>query len=626
MFTDGDAGRPQVRPCTGGNTYRIAVSRDGRHLLSRHSGDRTRLWDLSTRMPLAEGTPDYSVAFGVEPGTVIGTSDGVLYRFDVATGQTQKQAWPYSYGQFLPGPDGMPWFLTTDDEADKQLVDIATGTVHCTLSGATEHLAAGSLSQDGYWLATSSSAPRGEPVRIWSTTDGIQRWELPYPGTVWEVVLLPGGRCAVAHKDTTQIWDLTARAVVAEFTGTDLALSSDGSRLAIADEDAGVRIYSTTDWETLVELPDPGSVGAVTFTPDGEYLVTGHDDDSIIRLWDSCTGEFAFDLGGVTREVHALAFSPDGQRLATVVDEEVRVWETGTGRAAYRLPSAGYAVQAVAYSPDGGLFAVADDETVRFWDATTGTPAGALEPTGSAVLALAWSPDGGMLATTGEDGTIHVRDAGTWHSRAVLTGPSRPVWYAAFHPEGRHLVVADDETVCAWDIAAEKQVSCLAQAEGRVDAVAIAPDGRGFAVGIYDRFRGRILSIYEAAGMEPAEPYTEVVSALAYSPDGALAVGDEASHVTVYSNPASGDFDGWLEGHAGLVLSLAYSPDSRLLAVGTSNGTVHLWDAKAERRLAMLIALDDGGSASVYDGQRHIVGGTPNGEFWFLTTPPSQDI
>ncbi|MEU7908550.1 WD40 repeat domain-containing protein [Actinoplanes sp. NPDC049118] len=630
MFTDNDGSWPQVRPSTGGDTFLIQFSPDGRYLMSTHAGDRQRVWDLATRTPLAEWTGGDEPVFDVEPATVVDFADGVLHRTDVRTGRTRSQAWPYEFGCRLYGLDGRLEYLVTAGKAEKVLVDVGTGAVRCTLSGAGERFGRAALSSDGAWLATYSFSDRDEPVRIWSTADGVERLAIPGDG-VSEVVFLPGGgRCVIAEDDTTRVWDLGTEKVVARLDGATIALSGDGTRLAVtggddfdygfddeADEDegAGVVIYSTATWKPVVTLEDAGPVGVMAFSPDGAYLATGHDDDSIIRVWDSFTGRLAYELSGVTREVHALAFSADGQRLSTVTDDRVRVWEVGAARPAHRLPAHRGEVNAVAYRPGGGLLAVADDETVRFWDAATAAPAGALPATGSPVLALAYSPDGATLATAGADGTIHLW-AGDGSSAGVLKGQGRPAWYAAFHPGGGHLVVADDESVCLWDIATGALVLQLAELTDRVDAVAIAPDGQGFAIGSSDEYGSATLSLYRTAGTEPARPYTHTVGALAYSPGGALAAGSDDNAVHLFADPGSGRGNAGFEGHTGLIRSLAYSPDGRLLAVGCDNGTVLLWDAESRQRLAMLIALDDGGSATVRAGGQPVVDGSPNGEFW----------
>ncbi|WP_170047356.1 WD40 repeat domain-containing protein [Couchioplanes caeruleus] len=619
-MSDDDGLWPQMRPSDAGSTSTLGISSDGRLLFSGHSGDRLRVWDLTTRTPLAEWNEYGDAVFGVEPDTLLVHHYQALLTLDIRTGRTRSRPWPYRAGHLLPGVGGSPWYLVIRSEDDKQLVDVATGALRCTLAAPPGPLGWGVSSPDGRWLATNPAYGKDRSVRIWSTADGSLYRELPHPDSVSSVAFLPdGARCVTAGRDAIRVWDLAGGDLVTELPGSRLALAADGSLLAVADDEQ-VRVYATAGWEVVGVLPPHGKVWAIAFTPDGALLATGSLADSTVRGWDAATGQLAYELGGVTREMHAVAFSPDGQRLATAADDTaVRVWATGDGALMHRVTGHVGAVNAVAYSPGGGLLAVADDETVRFWDAASGASVGALPGLGAPVYALAYSPDGARLATGDHDGAIRIWDAGTWRELREWTEHRNPIWYMAFSPDGRYLVVADDEMVCAWDSSTGSFAGRLAEPVRRLDEVAVAPDGRGFALGVTARYDGRALSIYQAPATTPAQPRTGTVRALAYSPDGALAVGTDDATVQIYPDPASGKCDGWLDGHTGLVRSLAYSPDGRMLAVGCANAAVHLWDVAAERRIAVLVALDDGGSATLRSGGEHrVVDGVPNGEFWYL--------
>ncbi|RYP26645.1 hypothetical protein DL768_011615 [Monosporascus sp. mg162] len=114
-------------------------------------------------------------------------------------------------------------------------------------------------------------------------------------------------------------------------------------------------------------------VHAVAFSPEGQTLASASNDRTV-RLWDAATGAYRQTLEGHSDWVHAVAFSPDGQTLASASnDRTVRLWDAATG--AYRQTLEGHSdwVHAVAFSPDGQTLASAsDDRTVRLWDAVTG--------------------------------------------------------------------------------------------------------------------------------------------------------------------------------------------------------------------------------------------------------------
>src|SRR5207245_1421030 len=103
--------------------------------------------------------------------------------------------------------------------------------------------------------------------------------------------------------------------------------------------------------------------------------------------------------------VYALAYSPDGTRLATGdKDGFVKIWDVATGRELLTYRGHKDAVNAVAYSPDGKLIASAgDDRTVRLWEPATGKDKFTLAEHIDKVTSVAFHPDGKMLASGGAD-------------------------------------------------------------------------------------------------------------------------------------------------------------------------------------------------------------------------------
>jgi hypothetical protein len=283
-------------------------------------------------------------------------------------------------------------------------------------------------------------------------------------------------------------------------TGVDranaLAYSPDGRWLAVGTA-TGWGLYEAQTFTPLHFVATGLAVRGLAFSPDGQSLATGGY-DPIVRLWRAADGALLQELHGHGGWVRSLSFSADGATLATASDDDsVRLWRLSDGAAALVLTEHQAGVRAVALSPDGATLATGGaDNIVRLWRAADGALLRELPGHTGWVRCLAFSPDGLTLASGGFDTTARLWRVADGLPLATLAGHTASVLSVAFSPDGAVLATGSvDTTVGLWRAAdpstcdGGKCGAPLARLAGHADfvlTVAFSPDGQALASGAVD--------------------------------------------------------------------------------------------------------------------------------------------
>jgi WD40 repeat protein len=382
-------------------------------------------------------------------------------------------------------------------------------------------------------------------------------------------------------------------------------------------------------------------VHAVAWSPDGSRLASAAGDGSV-RIWNTATGEaVGHPLRGHRDEgIRSVAWSPDGTRLASAYDDTtVMLWDPATGQPVGRplgggahKPQGDTTSGAVAWSPDGTRLAAAGkDDTVVLWNVSTGQQVGKALPSGG-IWSVAWSRDGSRLATAGWDNTVRLWEVRTGQAVGKpLRGHTTWVTSVTWSPDGTRLASADfGHTVLIWDARSTRaRPKSLGDQAG--NQVAWSPDGSrlasaGVAVRLWAAATGNRLG-------EPVKDYeaTKFISRLlsvAWSPDGMrLASGNSDGTIRIWTLTESSATRPPTARHpiaasAGGVSDLAWSPDGRRLASGGSDGTVRFWAPRSGLQAGRPLR-DPNGVRSVAwspDGSRLASSGDKEIRIWDATT------
>ncbi|MCA1685369.1 MAG: WD40 repeat domain-containing protein, partial [Planctomycetia bacterium] len=305
--------------------------------------------------------------------------------------------------------------------------------------------------------------------------------------------------------------------------------------------------------------------------------------------------------------VTALAYSPDGKRLAVAGYREVLVVNPSTGQTVQRLGGFPDQVTSVAFHPDGLRLAGAGglagrQGEVRLWGLEKGAvwrESGVLRGHDDTVLAVAWRPKSDQIASASLDELILVRETASGKLVRTIKNHADIVSALAYSPDGTRLASGSaDKTAKLYDAETGLQVSGLSGHNEAVLSVAFSPDGKHLATGGADR-QIRTWTLSNTSNPDKGFGHTGPVYALAYRPDGTALLagaGGKPSFLTYKADNGQRVVNikedllpqDW-------VYAVAASPDNLEAAVGGWDGVVSLWSLKTGERLRAFVPGRDEG-------------------------------
>lgn len=290
---------------------------------------------------------------------------------------------------------------------------------------------------------------------------------------VMSIAFSPNGKVLVSASldNSVRSWDVQSgeqKAILACCNKRDLnsvAFSPDGETVAVGVNSGRVDIINAQAATIKLQLvppssgasinPAPGTVKSITFSKDGNLLASG-DADGHVLLWETQAGKYKQVLH-VHHPINSIAFSPNGQLIATAAYDFANIWDAKTGdwkRKLYSYDVGSGPVYSVAFSPDGRTIATGDSSgKIILWDTETGSVVRILMGHSSNVYSVCFSPDGRYIASGSNDDTVRIWETQTGNIKQVLSD-NWDVFSVAFSPDGKLIAGAgQNKTIKLWNTA-----------------------------------------------------------------------------------------------------------------------------------------------------------------------------
>ncbi|MFO0871938.1 MAG: serine/threonine-protein kinase [Pirellulales bacterium] len=320
------------------------------------------------------------------------------------------------------------------------------------------------------------------------------------------------------------------------------------------------------------------AVNAVAFSPDGKRLATASGDQSI-KLWDLETGAELRTLRGHAAPVTSVAFRADGEQLVSGGgDRNLMLWNVETGETLNTLFGHRDGVTCVAFSSDGKrIVSASNDRTVRIWDAATGDEHATIKGHATGVRQVALSADG-LLATAGYDESVKLWNVETTREAQFLKFGGLSGWSRigiAFTSDCQSLTAAAS-AVRTWNLSSPEEKTFEAVGEFRhrpvfsADRKRLSASSPSHAIRVWEAETGTEICVLRG--------HKDFIATIEFSPDGRwLASASQDREVKLW-DLADGSLKWSFTGQRGIIQGLAFSADSKLL--GSAHSSLKIWNVE----------------------------------------------
>lgn len=306
-------------------------------------------------------------------------------------------------------------------------------------------------------------------------------------------------------------------------------------------------------------------VSALAWSSDGNFIASSAGNS--VHIWEALTGNLIFEHYGHSK-VNAVSFSPDGTRIASAGTEgTLQIWDISSNEKIITL--------------NGPLSAPNSKQSLPLWTGIIGYQQ-QTSKLSTEINALAWSPDGTYIAAASSDASIYMWNAAYHGDTPFFTYKKHldAVQCLSWSPDGKYIASgSSDHTVHIWDPTSGKERFTYNGHSSAVGGITWLPDSQRISSVAVNQ---SIVHLWNATMGKPLRGYNlpnPWQKAFAWSLDGKrFATGDSDKNVKLW-DVKTGDNLFTYNGHSGAINALAWSPNGTLIASASVDKTVQVWQA-----------------------------------------------
>ncbi|MBT31266.1 MAG: hypothetical protein CMO01_16550 [Thalassobius sp.] len=583
-------------------------------------------------------------------------SDGVIKLWDIASGRILRTLDGHSskVNAISFSSDGKLLVSGSYDQTVK-VWEVSTGMNIQTLEGHTSPIQTVAFSPDDLIVASGSGDfskdSSDTSIKIWEVLTGkmIHSFE-GHEKSTSTLTFNSNGRYLVSGgwDNKVILWSLSNNKKLREYCGhtekiNTVKFNPDGMSFASCSQDKTIKTWDIVSGEMLYNLPDNlGNSNSFSYSVDGRYIISGGLNHQI-NMWRSQNGkllksfptklswissvvynpegniiacgneleqtvvlnvekgEMICKLTGYSKKITGLSFNSTGDKLAIVNDgKDIILWDMPSGKIYQKLQGHKGDIRSIAFAPNGNeILSGSADKTAVVWksDKDGNNNRHIFKAHRKGIFSVAYHPSGKIFASGSADGTVILWERDTYRSIDTLFGNTKayyePAWNLDFSPNGKFLLSAGHNSLLkVWDITSGNLIAKAKANEGAVRAVKTSHDGQFIFTAGFDKsikkWSGNGSIINEFNGHKD-----EVLCLALHPKKNILASGSRDKSIILWDTE-TGKKLYELKSHDADVNQISFSPDGKYLVSGGDDSRITLWDLAKMRELATLIIMENG--------------------------------